>query len=127
MSDRHDEGGHSAFRQVPRTGVIYVTTEAVKRGFRPSDPTWCNLGQGQPETGPLEGAPARVHEVTVSVDDLEYAPVAGLWDGNRLSFSTPEYGVAPGQSAVFYDGERVLGGGTIVATEAAEMDETVAA
>lgn len=65
-------------------------------------------------------------EVEAKVRSLA-RPVAGLWDGNRLSFSTPEYGVAPGQSAVFYDGERVLGGGTIVATEAAEMDETVAA
>ena len=49
------------------------------------------------------------------------------WDGARLTFATPEYGVAPGQSAVFYDGERLLGGGTIVATEAAVIDETVAA
>ncbi len=49
------------------------------------------------------------------------------WDGERLTFASPEYGVAPGQSAVFYDGERLLGGGTIVATEAAAMDEAVAA
>jgi tRNA-specific 2-thiouridylase len=48
-------------------------------------------------------------------------PVAGCWDGERLSFASPEYGVAPGQSAVFYDRERLLGGGTIVATEAAEL------
>jgi tRNA-uridine 2-sulfurtransferase len=54
-------------------------------------------------------------------------PVAGRWDGERLTFATPEYGVAPGQSAVFYDGERLLGGGTIVATEAAVIDEAVAA
>jgi tRNA-specific 2-thiouridylase len=54
-------------------------------------------------------------------------PVAGSWDGERLTFASPEYGVAPGQSAVFYDGERLLGGGTIVATEAAAMDDAVAA
>src|SRR5688572_28111524 len=54
-------------------------------------------------------------------------PVTGHWDGERLTFATPEYGVAPGQSAVFYDGERLLGGGTIVATEAAAMDEAKAA
>jgi N-succinyldiaminopimelate aminotransferase len=68
------------FRQVPRTGVIYVTTEAVKRGFQPSDGDWCNLGQGQPETGELPGAPPRVREVSISVDDQEYAPVAGVWE-----------------------------------------------
>src|SRR6187551_2250367 len=42
-------------------------------------------------------------------------PVAGTWDGEKLAFASPEYGVAPGQSAVFYNGERLLGGGTIVA------------
>jgi aspartate/methionine/tyrosine aminotransferase len=69
---------NQAFRTVPKTGVIYVTSEATKLGFRASDPDWCNLGQGQPETGPLPGAPQRVHGVTVAVDDQEYAPVAGL-------------------------------------------------
>jgi aspartate/methionine/tyrosine aminotransferase len=69
-----------AFRPVPRTGVIYVTTEAVKAGFSANDPAWSNLGQGQPETGELPGAPARVHAVPIAVDDQEYAPVAGLWE-----------------------------------------------
>ncbi len=68
-----------AFRTVPRTGVIYVTAEAGKKGFG-RDPGWCNLGQGQPETGPLPGAPPRVHQVPVDVDDQEYAPVPGLWE-----------------------------------------------
>jgi aspartate/methionine/tyrosine aminotransferase len=75
-----EETNIAAFRTVPRTGVIYVTTEAVKHGFSPTDPDWCNLGQGQPETGDLPGAPSRVHEVRISVDDQEYAPVAGLWE-----------------------------------------------
>jgi len=47
----------SAFRAVPRTGVIYVTTEAMRAGYHPGDERWCNLGQGQPETGPLPRAP----------------------------------------------------------------------
>jgi aspartate/methionine/tyrosine aminotransferase len=63
---------------VPRTGVIYVTTEASKHGFRADDPSWCNLGQGQPETGPLPGAPARVQQVAIDVDDQEYAPIPGI-------------------------------------------------
>ena len=63
----------SAFRTVPRTGVIYVTTEASKRGFQSGAADWCNLGQGQPETGPIEGSPPRVGSVSVNVDDLEYA------------------------------------------------------
>jgi aspartate/methionine/tyrosine aminotransferase len=67
-----------AFRPVPKTGVIYVTSEAMKLGFRSNDPSWSNLGQGQPETGELPGSPARVHSVSIAPDDQEYAPVAGL-------------------------------------------------
>jgi N-succinyldiaminopimelate aminotransferase len=74
------ESGVSAFRTVPRTGVIFVTTEAQKRGFDPASPDWCNLGQGQPDTGELPGAPPRVHAVDVDPADQEYAPVAGLWE-----------------------------------------------
>jgi aspartate/methionine/tyrosine aminotransferase len=70
----------SAFRPVPRTGVIYVTGEAARRGYRAEDPDWCNLGQGQPETGPLPGAPARIGSIAVEPHDLEYSAVAGLWE-----------------------------------------------
>jgi N-succinyldiaminopimelate aminotransferase len=70
----------AAFRPVPRTGVIYVTMEAQKYGFSVTDPTWCNLGQGQPETHELPGAPPRVKRVEIALDDLEYAPVAGIWE-----------------------------------------------
>ena len=75
-----DDPAIPGFRAVPRTGVIYVTAEAQRRGYRSTDPEWCNLGQGQPETGDLPGAPPRVKGVEVSVADQEYAPVAGLWD-----------------------------------------------
>ena len=34
-----------------------------------------------------------------------------------IQFATPEYGVAPGQAAVLYAGERVVGGGWIDATQ----------
>ena len=74
MSDEHIH----AFRTVPRTGVIYVTTEASRLGFSSKAADWCNLGQGQPETGELPGGPPRVHHVEIDVDDQEYAPVAGL-------------------------------------------------
>jgi len=72
-----DETSFHSFRPVPRTGVIFVTTEAAKLGFRSGDPDWCNLGQGQPETGALPGAPPRVQNVTIAVDDQEYAPIPG--------------------------------------------------
>ena len=67
-------------------------------------------------------------QVEVAAKVRSMAPaVPASWDGQRLTFAAPEYGVAPGQSAVFYDGERLLGGGTIVATEAAAIDELAAA
>ncbi len=66
------------FRPVPFTGVIYVMTEAARRGYRYGHPEWCNLGQGMPETGPLPGGPPRVDQVPIAVDDQEYAPVAGI-------------------------------------------------
>jgi tRNA-uridine 2-sulfurtransferase len=46
-------------------------------------------------------------------------PVPARIDGDWLRFEGDEYGVAPGQAAVLYDGDRVLGGGWIEETEAA--------
>jgi len=48
-------------------------------------------------------------------------PVAAQLDGEWLRFDLPEYGVAPGQAAVLYDGDRVLGGGWIEETVAVEL------
>ncbi|MEP6785127.1 MAG: tRNA 2-thiouridine(34) synthase MnmA [Sphingomonadales bacterium] len=48
-------------------------------------------------------------------------PVPASLDGDRLVFDAPEYGVAPGQAAVFYAGDRVVGGGWIEETEAVEL------
>ena len=69
-----------AFRSVPRTGVIYVMTEAERLGFRMHHDEWCNLGQGQPETGPLPGAPPRLNDIAIRPFDQDYAPIAGLWE-----------------------------------------------
>jgi len=73
-----DDNPIHAFRSVPRTGVIYVTSEASRLGYRTGATDWCNLGQGQPETGPLPGSPPRVHDVAIAVDDQEYAPIPGI-------------------------------------------------
>ncbi|HEY9420560.1 MAG TPA: pyridoxal phosphate-dependent aminotransferase [Thermoanaerobaculia bacterium] len=69
-----------AFRSVPRTGVVYVTKEAMARGYRPGGSEWSNLGQGQPETGALAGAPPRVEAIAIDPSDHYYAPVAGVWE-----------------------------------------------
>ena len=68
----------AGFRAIPRTGVIYVMTEAARHGYRPEAPDWANLGQGAPETGELPGAPPRVSQVSIQEADHEYAPIDGL-------------------------------------------------
>jgi tRNA-specific 2-thiouridylase len=50
-------------------------------------------------------------------------PVPARLIGDRLVFDAPEYGVAPGQAAVIYAGDRVLGGGWIARTEPAVLAE----
>ncbi len=71
---------------------------------RLSDPSWLGTVEGRP--------------VLAKVRSLA-KPVPARMMGDWLHFDTEEYGVAPGQAAVLYDGERVLGGGWIDETQAA--------
>lgn len=57
-------------------------------------------------------------QVTVKVRSLS-RPVPALLEAGRIIFHEPEYGVAPGQAAVVYEGDRMLGGGWIEDTVAA--------
>ena len=57
-------------------------------------------------------------DVSVKVRSLA-APVPAAIDGDMIRFARPEYGVAPGQAAVVYDGTRLLGGGWIAETHSA--------
>jgi tRNA-specific 2-thiouridylase len=65
-------------------------------------------------------------EVSVKVRSLAPA-VPAVRDGDWIRFAQPEYGVAPGQAAVVYDGTRLLGGGPIAETVAAELSRVDAA
>lgn len=58
--------------------------------------------------------------VTAKVRSLA-KPVPARLVGDRVLFDAPEYGVSPGQAAVLYAGERVLGGGWIEETERARI------
>lgn len=64
------------------TGVIYCTDRAMANGFSYSAKSdWSNMGQGAPETGPLEGAPPRPNGIDFNDYDYdihEYAPTVGL-------------------------------------------------
>lgn len=65
-------------RDVPYMGVIHVVTEAAKVGYRNGHPAWCNLGQGQPEVGPIAGAPTRISWITLDPYDHAYGEVGGI-------------------------------------------------
>ena len=77
--------------------------------------------------GPLPDTPLTDAPLTAKVRSLaKPVPVTlegplGEGAGTVIRFASPEYGVAPGQAAVIYCGERVVGGGWIEETEAAEV------
>jgi tRNA-specific 2-thiouridylase len=70
-------------------------------GARLSGLNW--LGEGQ-----SEGLLVKVRSMA--------RPAPAAFDGDGVHFETPEFGVAPGQAAAIYLGERLLGGGWIEET-----------
>ncbi|MBC2664491.1 tRNA 2-thiouridine(34) synthase MnmA [Novosphingobium flavum] len=70
--------------------------------------------------GPLPDAPllAKVRSLAKPVPVTLEGPL-GEGTETVIRFASPEYGVAPGQAAVLYAGERVIGGGWIEETSAA--------
>lgn len=63
--------------------------------------------------GPIEGP------LMVKVRSM--SPLAQGWiEGDMLRFAEAQFGVAPGQAAVAYIGDRLVAGGTMVSTVAAE-------
>jgi tRNA-specific 2-thiouridylase len=78
-----------------------------------------NLNWLNPPVPPLlKGGMERPHfRATVKVRSMmEDKPAfIEILDGDvRVTFEEPQWAPAPGQSAVFYDGESVVGGGVIV-------------
>ena len=70
--------------------------------------------------GPVPAGPltAKVRSLAKPVPITLEGPF-GEGAATSIRFTAPEFGVAPGQAAVLYAGERVIGGGWIDATEAA--------
>jgi hypothetical protein len=77
MNDIEKNIERGAMRDVPYMGVIFVVDEAHKRGFWNGHPDWSNLGQGQPEIGPMRGAPERLGHVTLAPEDHAYGRLEG--------------------------------------------------
>ena len=66
-------------------------------------------------SGIVPAEPIRVQAKTRYRQKEQWATAYPLDDGKvRLVFDEPLRAITPGQAAVFYDGEEVLGGGTII-------------
>ena len=65
-------------------------------------------------------------DVSVKVRSLA-PPVVAVRNGDSIRLAQAEYGVAPGQAAVVYDGSRLLGGGWIAETTSAYAEVDAAA
>ena len=94
----------------------------------------------EPETRRLVVGPKRALAVSAArLDDINWLgeghegpvtakvrslakPVPARFDGETVTFDAPEYGVSPGQATVLYAGDRVLGGGWIRETVAAQLE-----
>ena len=74
--------------------------------------------------GPLPDAPltAKVRSLAKPVPITLDGPL-GENASTTIRFETPEFGVAPGQAAVIYSGDRVIGGGWIDSTVSAVAKE----
>lgn len=70
---------------------------------------------------PSGGLTAKVRSLAKPVPVVLDGPL-GEGTATTIRFAVPEYGVAPGQAAVLYAGDRVVGGGWIDSTEAAAAD-----
>ncbi|MFM2129305.1 MAG: hypothetical protein RL477_851 [Pseudomonadota bacterium] len=93
--------------------VIVGPREALAVGeIELAEVNW--LGDGPLGTEPLAVA-ARVRSTHIPVA----ATIRAAGEGAVVAFARPEYGVAPGQACVLYDGDRLLGGGWIRARRAA--------
>jgi tRNA-specific 2-thiouridylase len=71
---------------------------------------WLGSGGG-PGDAPGNGTPIQVKLRSTMAPVGATVRAAAEW--TAVEFDDPQYGVSPGQACVFYDGDRVLGGGWI--------------
>ena len=91
---------------VTRTVTVGTAADLDVRTVVTGSPTWCGAAPSLPSTA-LVQMRAHGEALPTHVEELP----AG--DGLRLSLPSPARGIAPGQTAALYDGERVLGSATI--------------
>jgi tRNA-specific 2-thiouridylase len=91
----------------PEAGRVVVGSaeEASRDRFTVREATWV-AGESPP-------GPVRVRVKVRHRHEGEPGLVTATPGGAEVTLERPVRGVAPGQAAVFYDGEEVLGGGRI--------------
>lgn len=105
------------FRDVPRTGVIYVMHKARALGFTYDNPEWANLGQGSPETGPLPEAPPRIKQLTINPSSHSYSPIAGQVELRQKVADLYNYIYRRDKASQYtYENVSISGGGRIALT-----------
>lgn len=114
------------FRHVPQTGVIFVMQRAAEKGYSPHDQEWVNLGQGAPETGPLEGAPSRIKAFEIDPLAHEYSPVIGDLALRKKVADLYNHLYRQGKSSQYtYENVSISGGGRIALTRIAASLGTI--
>jgi tRNA-specific 2-thiouridylase len=95
-----------------RRVVVGPWSALLKTNLKVREVNWLN-------SPPIPGQSIRVRVKVRSTQPAALAALRALDGGHaEVLFDEPQAGIAPGQACVFYDGERVLGGGWI-AREAA--------
>jgi aspartate/methionine/tyrosine aminotransferase len=108
------------FRNVPRTGVIYVMHKATQRGFSYENPAWANLGQGAPEVGPLPGGPERISTIAFDPNRNEYGPVTGQIELRQKVADMYNTLYRKGKRSQYtYENVSIAGGGRVALTRLA--------
>jgi len=108
------------FKEVPKTGVIYVMHKATQHGFTPLDPAWINLGQGAPETGHMAGSVDRLTELSIDANSCEYSHVAGQKELRQKVADLYNYLYRQGKKSQYtWENVAIAGGGRVALTRVA--------
>ncbi|PKN44704.1 MAG: tRNA 2-thiouridine(34) synthase MnmA, partial [Deltaproteobacteria bacterium HGW-Deltaproteobacteria-17] len=92
------------------TVTVGARKEAASRSLIAGDVSWIS---GNPPAGDIRAQVKTRYRMAAVSATVKVLP----GDHIRVDFDTPAWAVAPGQAAVVYDGDEVLGGGTIIGSE----------
>jgi len=94
----------------PETNTVHIGSEKhlFRREFTVGDINWISI---DPPTGPVSAQVKIRYRHPPAAAQIET-----IENGVRVVCDEPQRAITPGQSAVFYDGDIVLGGGRIVQT-----------